>query len=174
MRQLRGLREDYARLIAALSYVELVAAVMPWEEPSESAYGTAIGGLTALSMHEDSLIAAVWAQLKLMQLTGFLPSFEFCVSTGVRVQESYGYVVPAMGGYVVEPQARAASDRYLVRAEALVGLARTAELAVPPPRLKFADECLYALLPVWGHITDLPLPATGNYADFVRGQATSA
>jgi DNA repair protein RecO (recombination protein O) len=168
---LRALRQEYPRLLAALAYVELLAAVLPWEEPSEVAFAMALSGLTAIALHEDALVAAVWGQLRLLELTGFLPNFETCVVTGLRVQEAYGYVSPSMGGYAIEPEARSAADRYLVRAEALVGLARAAALEVPPPRLKFADEALFALMPVWAHVTEAPLPAVAAYSAFVRGEA---
>src|SRR5262249_52420488 len=69
------------------------------------------------------------------------------------------FLSPDAGGYVATPSSGPFSDRFRVRAEALLGLARTAELDTPPPNLKFADECLVALFPFWRHIAETQLPA---------------
>lgn len=168
--QIGQFRNDYSRLLAALSLAELAASVIPYHEPSEATFGMVVGALTAIAMHTDVNVAAVWGQLKLMEEAGFLPSFETCVVTGEQIGETYGYLAPSMGGFVSGHHSDASGDRYLVRAEALIGLAKTSELATPPPRLKFSEECLEALLPVWRHITESNLPATVNFVQSIRQQ----
>lgn len=155
----RGLRTDYERLTFALALLELYAAVLPWEEPMEGAFELLVISLKAIETHPKPVVALVWAELKLLEESGFLPPFDSCIVTGVKVQEGNPWLSPMAGGYVSLPSAGDYRDRFQTRAEVLYGLARAAELDDPPPNLKFADECLLALNPFWRHIVDAPLPA---------------
>lgn len=155
----RHIRADYERLSFALALCELYSAVIPWEEPVPEAYELMSLSLTSLDTHDKPLVALVWAELKLLATSGFLPSFDRCAIDGQPVKEAEPWTSAHAGGYVSEPHAMRYTDRMRTRAEVLYGLARTADLDSPPGNLKFADECLAALLPFWRQIAEAPLPA---------------
>jgi len=159
LRSYRGLRTDYERLSLALALVELYAAVLPWEQPVESAYDLLDLSLSAIESHPAPIAALVWSELKLLEESGFLPQFDRCVVTDSGIQEQDPWLSPTAGGYVAVGAANDFSDRVRSKYEVLVGLARTAELPEPPPKLRFAEECLLAMIPFWRHIADTPLPA---------------
>jgi DNA repair protein RecO (recombination protein O) len=156
----RGLRGDYDRLAQALALLELYGAVVPYEQPLPEAFSLLLGSLEALEAHAKPEVAFVWAQVRLLSVSGFMPQFDRCAATGAAVRESPAWLSPSAGGAVSAAAAGSFSDRYPVAREALVGLARLEELAAPPDRFKFAPEACVALLPIWRHVADCPLPAT--------------
>lgn len=162
MSSFRGLRTDYLRLTMALGLLELFAAVLPWGEPDEESFDLLVASLQALEKHDKPVVALVWAELKLLEMSGFLPQFDRCVNTGQIVTETPAYLSPMAGGHLASQEAIGVADRFQAKAEVLFGLARCAELHVPPPNLKFADECLFALMPFWRNIVDQPLPANDS------------
>lgn len=155
----RGLRQDYDRLSYGLALLELYDAVLPYGQPVEEAFQLLLISLAELETHPKPLIAMIWCELKLLDVSGFQPSFRYCSVTGKQLAEAEAFVSPESGGYVSRSEADAYMDRYLVRAEVLLGLAAMADLDEPPANLKFADEALIALLPFWRHIAVASLPA---------------
>lgn len=155
----RGLRTDYERLSFALALCELYSAILPWEEPAPEAYELLTRSLGAVEKHEKPMVAMVWAELQLLSLAGFLPSFDRSCVDDEPVKEALPWVSPHAGGYLGEQDALRFTDRVRTRAEVLYGLARTAELDDPPQNLRFAEEALILLLPFWRHVADTPLPA---------------
>jgi DNA repair protein RecO (recombination protein O) len=158
-RSFPGLRRDYDRLSLAFAWVELLAAILPWGEPDENAFELAISALKQIEDHPKPIVALIWAEQKLLELSGHQPSFESCVVTGGAVKEAEAWVSASAGGYVSRGHENAFADRLLVRAEVLYGLSRIGMLDTPPPNLKFADECIPVLMEFWKHILDIPLPA---------------
>lgn len=154
-----GLRADYERLTFALALTELAAAVLPHDHPAEDEFGFMIRALHDLEIHPKPLVALVWAELHLMEMAGFLPSFNVCVVSGERVQEADPFLSPHAGGYVRSMEAMRYSDRFQTRAEVLYGLAACSELDEPPQTLKFADSALRCLLPFWREVAGKSLPA---------------
>lgn len=155
----RGLRTDFERLSMALALVELYAYVLPWGEPMDNAFELLGKSLRAIESHPKPIVALVWAELKLMAESGYLPPFDTCIATGESVQEALPWLSPTAGGYVKHPEVMVYRDAFESRAEVLWGLAKTVELESPPTNLKFAGECLTALIPFWRHIIDAPLVA---------------
>jgi DNA repair protein RecO len=155
----RGLRTDFDRLTFALAFVELCAAVLPYEQPVPEAFDLLRSVLQAIEAHEKPVVALVWGELQLMSIAGFLPQFDRSAVSDTPVGEAEPYLSPNAGGYVADHEAREFSDRFRTKAEVLYGLARTAELETPPANLKLADEALVALLPFWRAIAETPLPA---------------
>jgi len=168
MASFRGLRTDYERLSYALALTELFAAVLPFGEPFEEAFDLLLQSLKALEVHEKPLVALVWAELRLLTISGFLPQFDACTSDGEQVREAEPWISPQAGGYVNAAEAIRYTDRIQTRAEVLYGLSRCAELEVPPPNLKFADECLIVLMPFWRHTADTALPANEAVVSEIR------
>lgn len=160
-----GLRKDYDRLAMALALAELYEAVLPWDEVDPDAYQLLEASLRVLEAHPEPVTASVWAQTALLRLTGFQPSFARCALDGTSIAEAQPWFSPGAGGYVAERHADRHPDGVRTRAEALMGLARIADLESPPERLKFADECFRILLIVWQHTLERRLPALeGAYA----------
>jgi len=164
----RGLRTDYERLSYALALTELFAAVLPFGEPFEEAYDLLLQALGVLEKHEKPLVALVWAELRLLMISGFLPQFDACVTDGEEIREAQPWLSPQAGGYINAADAMRYTDRIQTRAEVLYGLSRCAELDAPPPNLKFADECLIVLMPFWRHIADMALPANEGVVSEIR------
>lgn len=155
----RGLRLDYERLTLALAWAEVVSYVVPYEEPLDEAYALCEQVLREIEKHPKPKVALAWAEVALLAQTGFLPSFNECVSTGCEVKEAEAFFSPAAGGYVCRDEAGGYSDRFLVRAEVLYGLAALSQLDAPPAGLRFVDETLVALHKVWLGIVEAALPA---------------
>lgn len=154
-----GLRADFDRLSFGLALTELAAGVLPHDHPAEEEFRFLVRALHDLEIHERPLVALIWAEVQLMELAGFWPSFESCVVTGSSVKEALPFVSPHAGGYVVADRAFEFTDAFQVRAEVLYGLTALAELDEPPPQLKHAPETVRALLPFWRAIVDRQLPA---------------
>lgn len=155
----RGLRVDYERLSDALALAELYAATTPSEQPFPELYALLETSLKAIETHPKPVVALVWAEVRLLDFSGFMPQFGGCVHTGRPVETAQPFVSPRAGGYVCDEAALQYTDRFRVRAEVLYGLAQLATREEPPPNLKFAEESLATLLPFWRAIAESPLPA---------------
>ena len=169
-----GLRSDYDRLSMGLALAELFEAVLPWEEPDEDACDLLVACLRAVESHPKPLVAYVWAQVALLSLTGFLPSFGECAVSGAPIVEGDPWVSGQAGGYVAARHASAYHDAFQTRAEVLYGLSKIAGLEEPPAHLKFAEEAVRVLLNLWRHTLERGLPAcTQVYRDSVGDTAPS-
>ncbi len=164
----RGLRTDYERLTHALALTELYAAVLPYEQPLPEAYELLVKSLEALEMHPKVIVASVWAQMALLEISGFRPQFETCVLTDQPLEVAEPWVSPEAGGVVNEQDALKFTDRYRVRAEALYGLNRIADIEQPPVNLKFASEALEAIHPFWRRAAETAIPANESLIGEVR------
>ncbi len=154
-----GLREDFDRLAAAIAIAEIVSATTPHDRPEEALFGFVVGALKMIEVHEKPFVALAWAEVKLLETTGHLPSFDRCVESGVRVREAMPYFVPSAGGYVAAERAATMPGRIRTHAEVLVGLAKLVELDLPPPNLKRLPESLRLLFETWREIAQTNLPA---------------
>ncbi len=155
----RGLRTDYDRLTCGLALAELFAAVIPLDEPFPEAYALLAQSLHHLEVHGKPIVALIWAEVRLLELSGFLPLFDRCVVTDQPITEGQPFLSPRAGGYVTDHAAITFTDRFRTRAEVLYGLVRLPEFEEPPKNMKFASEALADLLPFWRNIADTPLPA---------------
>jgi DNA repair protein RecO len=159
-----GLRRDYGRLAAALALLELYAALLPAEEPFPEAFDLLRRSLEVLEVHEKPLVALIWSQLAWIDLAGFMPIWDQCATCGRPLAEAEAALSSESGGYLCAEHAGGAGDVRVARAEVLIGLARTAELDAPPPNLRYARECLQALLPFWRSVAETRLPANTGLA----------
>ncbi len=155
----RRLRTDFERLSSGLALAELNAAVLPVDEPFPEAFELLVRSLNYLESHDKPAVALVWAEVRLLALTGFMPQFERCVVTDQTIAEARPYVSPRAGGYVHESAAVEYTDRFRTRAEVLYGLSRLPDLEEPPGNMKFVEEALCDLLPFWQYIAEAQLPA---------------
>lgn len=155
----RGLRTDYERLSLGLALAELYAAVLPSEEPFPEAHDLLVASLRHLETHAKPLVAFLWSEVKLLEISGFMPQFDRCVTTDRPIAEGAPFVSPRAGGYVCDEAAPPFVDRFRTRAEALYGLARLPEFEAPPSNMKFVEEAAADLLPFWRAIAETPLPA---------------
>lgn len=169
-----GLRTDYDRLSSALALVELVGAVVPYEQADPAAFEQLLESLTHLERHQKPVVALVWAELRLLAVEGYQPLFDRSALSESPIGEPEPWLSPTAGGYVTPSESLAFGDRFQARAEALIGLAKAALLDAPPPALRYAEECLAALLPFWRHIAEMQLPANESWVRDVRHRATPA
>jgi len=147
-----AIRSDYDRLAAALVLAEIAAETTPHERPEEALFGFTVAALRFIEVHEQPLVALVWAGVRMLEITGHLPSFVRCAETGVKIREAEPFVVPAAGGYVVAERAVTMAGRFQTKAEFLVGLAKLAELDLPPDRFKQVHASLRLLEVFWQDI----------------------
>ena len=155
----RGLRGDYSRLCCAMAFCELLSSVLPMGEPSPEAFELCLQTLFAMEKAGRAEAVLVWAELKLLEISGFLPEFGRCVDTGGELKNATPWVSPSAGGCVSEAGASEVADKFRVRIEVAWGLDKTAALDEPPERLKFALESLELLLRFWRHFLERALPA---------------
>jgi DNA repair protein RecO (recombination protein O) len=163
-----GLRKDFDRLSLGLSWGELLSQILPFEQPFEEAFEHCFIALDQLEKHPIPAIALAWAEVKLLELSGFLPSFNRCVVTESKIMESEAYFSPSAGGYISSGSAGQISDRYYVRAEVLYGLAALTECGLPPRNLRFSLETLVALQPIWEYVCEAPLLARRHVLSTLR------
>ena len=163
-----GLRVDFDRLNLGLSWAETLGHILPYEDPLEEAYDLCIKTLEFMETSENPMVVLAWGEVKLLELSGFLPSFNRCVRTESKILESEAFFSPSAGGYVVNEHAGEVKDRYLVRAEALFGLAALVNCDRPPENLKYCYECLQALQPFWEYVCEAPLPARRHMLSSLR------
>lgn len=154
-----GLRADFDRMTIGLGLLELALAILPHDDPAPRAFKFLVEALHHLEGHPKPIVVAVWAEVVLMSIAGFQPRFDACAVTGQSMREAEAWVSPSAGGYVVAEEAIDFRDRFRVRFEVLVGLAKIGKLEAPPKNLKFAKECLRTLVPFWAEIVGRPLPA---------------
>lgn len=167
-----GLRADYSRLSFGLALAELGSAVLPHEQEAEEAFTFFVQALRHLEAHSKPIVALAWAEIHLLALAGFLPSFASCVVTGSDVLEALPFLSPHAGGYVVVSEVGRFTDRFQTRAEVLYGLSRLSDELEPPSNLRFASESILALLPFWRAIAERPLPANESVAGELRADAS--
>ncbi|MER3495571.1 MAG: DNA repair protein RecO, partial [Armatimonadota bacterium] len=156
-----GLRTDYVRLGAALSLAELYAATTPYDQEDPHAFDLLEASLEAIETHRKPAIAALYAQVRLLEHIGVMPAFGHDTTSGHALDELEPYLSPTAGGYVRYQDADLFSDRFRSRYEVLVALDRIGQLDAPPANVRFVEQCLAALLPFWQHFAEALLPATG-------------
>lgn len=155
-----GLREDFDRLSCGLALLELVASTTPGERPDPDLFTFLIVALKHLELHSRPLAVLAWAEVRLLEISGHLPSFGRCVETGATIREGDPWFSPTSGGYLSAERAHTAADRIRTRAEVLIGLDKLANLEEPPPNLRFAEDCLRLLHLIWHEIAHSNLPAS--------------
>ncbi len=153
------IRSDYDRLSYGLALAELYGAVLPYEEESSEPFRLLVDSLRYIEAHEKPVVAFIWAQLTLLDLSGFMPQVNECCVCGCEVKEAYPWATPHGGGYVCAQCADRYTDRFETRAEVLYGLSKIGNLEEPPPNLKMCHETQVALMPFWRNIVETPLPA---------------
>lgn len=141
-----GLRSDYERLSFGMALLEWVDAVVQAGQTDPAVFECLDRGLRAVEGHAAPLVAYLWSMSRLMECEGVLPSWHRCVATGSPVTEDPAFVTLEGGGYVCLEASADFVDRTPVGAEILLGLAKTAELDSPPPRLRHDSACLRLLL----------------------------
>lgn len=160
-----GLRMDFDRLSYAISFAELVSAVVPWEQPDEHIFSLMVEVISEIEVHTKPLVALIWGQVMLMDSIGFLPSFDGCVLTGVYVEEANPWVSPRAGGYLCWDKADLYSDRFQTRFEVLLNIRALLSKESAPKNLRFCEETLTTLFPFWRAIAESGLPANTALLD---------
>jgi DNA repair protein RecO (recombination protein O) len=167
-----GIRADFDRLMAGLALAELAEAVCPHEQPAPEAFRLLLEALRYFEVHKRPLVAAVWAELRLLAIAGFQPSWEACVVCGKRLQGARTWLSPHAGGYVCDAHCEAFSDRFSERTEVAIGLSRTEALPLPPDALRHATDCYEVLGRFWSAFADRQLPAMNQARQAVRANRT--
>lgn len=163
-----GLRADYDRLSLGLAVLEIAAAVLPHEQPAPEAFSLLVSSLKYLEAHPKPLVVFAWAEVKLLDLAGFMPELGQCIVTRTAMNDAMPFLSPHAGGYVSAEAAVRYTDRFQTRAEVLYGISALAETDEPPANLKFVEETISALLPFWRAVADTALPANESLVREMR------
>lgn len=170
----RALRLDFDRLTYALALSELYAATIQEDDPSGAeALPLLERSLEELSSHPEPGIALVWAETKLLEWSGFQPSWLEGVESEQELERRDHWFSPEAGGLLADSDAMRHSDRCQINWQDAVALARLPDLDAPPRTFTRWATCLRALHPFWRHIVGGPVPAhEAVYADLgVRGRS---
>jgi DNA repair protein RecO (recombination protein O) len=168
-----GLRSDYLRLSLALSLAEIVAWIVQPEHGVEEIFDATVLGLKTIEIHPNPITASVWTQLRLMQEEGISATWDCCIHDGSKLEYEKEWVSPMAGGVIKSGEIYEFRDRYLVDAKVLIGLARTAEMDLPPTQLRKEAEALQALLPFWENHIGRELPAGRAVLDLIQESLVS-
>ncbi len=153
------IREDFRRLVSALAFLETVEYLLPEGEPAPEIFDLALKALEGLSTSREPLGALAWADLKLMEASGFAPEFRVSVLTRKPLVGERRWLSPRAGGAVNESEREGAEDRFPVRKEVAIALAKLQDREAPPEYLRYAPEVTSALLSFWQEFIAHPLPA---------------
>jgi DNA repair protein RecO (recombination protein O) len=152
-------RADYDRLLCGLAIAEIVDAFMPYEAVHEDHFDSLLQALAALGGEGDPAVPLVWFASRLLSQEGQMPDWGVCALSRRPITGERVWFSVAAGGAVLPAEADRYGDRRSAHREALVGLARTAELPHPPEKLKRSTECCAVLFRLWQGVLDAPLPA---------------
>jgi DNA repair protein RecO (recombination protein O) len=153
------IRKEYRRLMACLAFLETVDHLLPEAEPAPEVFDLALKALEGISLSKEPLGALAWADLRLMELSGFAPEFRVSVLSGKPLRGERRWLSPRAGGAVNEEEKEGAEDRFPVRREVAIALAKLQERADPPDYLQYAPEVTIALLSFWQEFIGHFLPA---------------
>ena len=159
MSRYKGLRKDYDRLQSALAYLELCEQVLPYGLVEAETFQTINLCLEHLDSHPKPLIANVWCQVKLLEVTGHLPSFESS-EDGTDLSPGLNWYSLEAGGLCSFATASTVRDSFQVSAEILLALARLTDLDSPPGNIVEAKGCNSVLFRTWLQIVQAELSAT--------------
>lgn len=90
--------EDYEKMVYARYLVELLTSVLPDKERNNALFDFFLAVLACLEGKPDPWVVARWAELGILKLAGFAPSFSQCVSCGSTVQGTPAYFSLRNGG----------------------------------------------------------------------------
>lgn len=155
----RGLRSDFARLMHALAWVELVAGISTHELVHEELFDLTIAVLAYLEHHPDPTLALLWGEVKLLTVEGLMPSLVACVACGQAIAEDPAWISPSDGGYLCPKHADQDPYRQLVSGRALVALSRLEGFETPPPHMKDSVQALTVLSHFWSVHFNAPIKA---------------
>lgn len=164
----RGLRQDFDRLTLALAVAEFYAATAVQDLPGDVLLQSLLEALESIEKHPHPLVAATWSFLVALDQEGVAPSFLSCAVSGKEIHGGMVYASPSAGGYVCDAESVHYRDSFPTQMEILVGLGRTAELAAPPPNLKYAETCLVVLSRFLTHNAHRNLPSLDLVLDQLK------
>ena len=152
------LRDDYQKLLCALSLCEIVDAVMPEGEASVEAFGLLLSALAGIQ-RGDALSSLCWADLKIMEIAGYQPIFDVSAASGDPLDVSTSYLSPSAGGTLLREEAEAYRDSKPITGRALEVLRILQRCNEPPERVLAANETAKAIGRLWRQFADRELPA---------------
>lgn len=159
-----GIRRDYSKLLCALAWTEALDALLPELEPQPEAFELCLVALRGIEAAREPLGALCWADLKLLELSGFGPTFSVSVVSGAALSGEIA-ISPSLGGAILAREAGGTMDAKPVQREIVLTLAKVQALDSPPDFVKRADEVTRALLPFWKDTASRELPARQNLVE---------
>lgn len=155
-----GIRSDFDRLGAALSLVELFAALVPEGSADAGPYDLLLRILGEFERHPRPVVAWLWGVDQLLLLEGLLPIWDACVVCHRPIRENPAWFSTSAGGNLCTDHFESKTARLEVRAEVLIGLAQLVQRETPPGSMKFAEEAARLVRTVVSDQAERRLPAT--------------
>lgn len=152
------LRDDYQRLLCALSLCEIIDAVMPEGEASGETFDLLLTALAGIQ-RGIPLAALCWADLKIMEIAGYQPVFDASAASGKPLGASASHLSPSAGGALLREEAESYRDSKPISGRALEALRSLQRCDEPPERLFAAGEAAEAIGRLWREFADRELPA---------------
>lgn len=169
-----ALRGEYEKLAIALALVELASAILPHEQPAEDSFQLLLEALRYVEVHAKPVAAFVWAEAALLGVAGTAPLFDRCVVCGKKASGSACSLSPWAGGYICSEHNSGYTDRFAASREVCIGLARIAELEIPPANLKCAGDCAKAIVAFARKLADQDLPAHRQLLAFLKSTSPAS
>lgn len=121
-----GIMVDYAKMVYAGYFAELLSSILPFRENNEAVFDLACDLYKALEDRDDPWPVAMWGISGILARTGFAPSFGSCAVCGGEPSSPLYY--SAESGGVVCAKCRGSSNYPEEMTEISLGAARTLDL----------------------------------------------
>ncbi len=95
-----GIMEDYNRMIYACYIAELIISVLPERARDQNQFKFLLAVLSCLEQKDDPWLIARWAELGILSMAGFAPSFSHCTSCGKEYPDPPVYFSLRDGGAI--------------------------------------------------------------------------
>ncbi|MGI6164078.1 MAG: DNA repair protein RecO [Bacillota bacterium] len=77
-----GIMEDYDKMVYARYIAELLISVLPERAKDQNQFDFLLVVLSCLERKDDPWVVVRWAELGILSMAGFAPSFSYCTSCG--------------------------------------------------------------------------------------------
>lgn len=159
------LRTDFHRLAAALAFAEALDSVLPTGESQPEVFDLSIVVFAAIESAKEPLAPLCWADLQLMDITGFAPEFGVSTVSGKAITGEVRFLCPAHGGAILRGEFDERDRVHRISKIVSLSLSALQKLDHPPEFLKAAAEIAKAIYPMWLEISSHGLPARKSLLD---------
>ncbi len=159
------IRANLLHLSSALAFVESVDSVIPVGELQGEIFELLMRTLNSFEATNHPLATLCWADIKLMEMSGFSPEFRVSAVSGKPLSGDKRILCPAHGGAVLIGEFQDHERAFLISKKTSIALFSIQDLDNPPSFLKDANDVARAIYPFWLEISSHALPARKSLLD---------